>query len=207
MSSIDPVSLAKHLTDYYRAKGVDTTIMLDHPVFTKLNPIQQAEFLKSHGKYLFEGSQPGLTTQDKNQIKADVVANSMTAATVIGGLAGAAYRHAVPKASLAQAVLVAGLGGAISAGITGTATGILRSDEARQRRAAIRAQLAELATNPSDYNAVATLASGGMHAQVAPNAVRNAVLNKVLAGISDRNAATFRDEFAPSIFRDLTGTP
>jgi hypothetical protein len=160
----------RSMLNYYKARGINLSSVLDEPLFKGLSTKTKVELLKKYAGEIESGTQSGIFKSDITKILWDVLP-----ASVYGGIAGFGGGVAASKMFKGGKVhpLSVALAATLGASMGALASGI-NSAQPIGFRAQLKNQFQNLASHPTDENALQTLM------------LRNDQVNAYAAGAADR---------------------
>lgn len=165
------------LVAYYKRTGVDMTSLLGDPTFMSLKTPDKIDAIKRYAADLHAGSSDDLRSQDKKTIAMEAAIGALpiipAAFTILRSQAVKDLSPAIRNLSLGQA-LVAGLAmGAATGGMMAYA----KAKQSQDYRKALRANLGNVARDPSTTNVIGVLANSNIAGQ--RYSLRDHILNKI----------------------------
>lgn len=165
------------LVAYYKRTGVDMTSLLGDPTFMSLKTPDKIDAIKRHAADLHAGSSDDLRPRDKKTIAVEAAISAFPVVpAAIGLLSSDVGRNLLPgirNLSLRQAVI----GGLALGAATGGLVAYAKAKQSQDFRKALRANLANVARNPSTENVIGVLANSNVAGQ--HYSFRDHLMNKI----------------------------
>lgn len=145
------------LLQFYKNQGMDLHYVLDDPVFNSL-PLQgKVNAIKAHAQEIVDGTSPGYSRLDKKNLLTRTLTRGAQ-----GALSGAAAGAAV--GAFAKGFKYAPIAiGAVTGLSAGLASAKIQQSQEASAKNAVLAQLARVAKDPTDVNAIGVLSTKGVH--------------------------------------------
>lgn len=159
----------------YKDRGIDTSAILDDPLFAKLSPHTKIKAIQQHASLLHEGVGIGIKPAEYGRIASSSVFTGLTGALAgygMGAALGASLPTAVGVTGRTAAMIGAGL-----LGLTGAAAGALNVVSSIDDRRLVKQQLETAKNDPTASNAVGVLST--KHMSSTGRTLRDRILEQI----------------------------
>lgn len=174
---LTPEDIISGLVSYYRRTGVDMTSLLGDPTWQAMKVADKIEAIKRHAGEIHAGSHDSLTSGEKKFIATDAVMNAWPVLPAIATLALHGPIMKVLPGIQGKTLIGLGLGGAAIGLSVGAIQAYIQAKQAQDYRQAVRANLQNVARNPTTTNALGVLATDNIRRQ--QFSAKDAILQRI----------------------------
>jgi hypothetical protein len=183
------------LIAFYKRQGADLTYLLGDPIFQGLPLADRIEAVKKHATEILNHSSDSFAPDEKAKIRANLLFDTLSGATLAGAGIHAALSAMKPVASMSPRAAAITLGtGAFLGATGGLIGGLLGAEKSRAERQALRGELGRVSISPTDDNAIGTLALKGQYNR--SSAFKNAIIDRIQKHFETKGNDYIRDRAA-----------